>query len=199
MDMDRIMGVITLKAPTYRQIADDPNATTPAAIIVAVVALISGFFGGLVRTNPASPGTLLAPNILAAILGAIVAVIITLIAWFVSAWVLAFVAKWFGGKTNTQEMLRVTGYVEIFGLVGVLSILALISPALLCVVGLVGFAAAILRLIGYIIGVREAAEFSTGNAVITAIIAAVINFIIRIVLLGIILTPIILAMGAGAR
>jgi len=89
-----------------------------------------------------------------------------------------------GGKTDTSEMLRVTGYVEVFSLVGVLSVLGLITPALLCVVGIIGFIAAILRLIGYVIGVREAAEFSTTNAIITAVIAAVVNFIIFAVIFG---------------
>lgn len=201
MDMDRIMGVLTLKAPTYRQIAEDPNATTPAAIIVAVVALLTGFVNGLIQRDTTGQN-LLAPNIGLAVVGAIVGVIIALIAWFVTAWILAFVSKWFGGKTNTQEMLRVTGFVEIFAIVGVLSILALVSPALLCIVGIIGFVAAILRLIGYIIGVREAAEFSTGNAIITAIIAAIINFLIVVTIGAIVLGAIAGAMGlanAAAR
>lgn len=196
--MDRIMGVITLKAPTYREIAEDPNATQTAAIIVAVVALISGFVSGLVRADPNNPTLTLAPDIGAAIVGAIIAVIFALIGWFVSAWVLAFVAKWFGGKTNTQEMLRVTGFVEIFGLVTVLTILALVSPTLLCIAGIIGFVAAILRLIGYVIGVREAAEFSTGNAIITAIIAAIVNFLIVVVVAGAVAVAILAAIGVGS-
>ncbi len=180
--MDRIMGVITLKAATYREIADDKNATTMAAIIVVIVRLISGFFSGLVSVNPQTGGA--AVSVVGAIVAAILTVIVGLIAWVISAWVLAFVAKALGGKTDTGEMLRVTGYVEIFGLIGVLAVLGLISPALLCIVGIVGLVVAILRLIGYVIGVREAGEFSTTNAIITAIIAAVVNFIIFAVIFG---------------
>lgn len=199
MDMDRIMGVLTLKAPTYRQIADDPNATQSAGIIVALVSLITGFVTGLVRIDPNSANGIASPNIVLAIVAAIVAVIVGLIGWFVGAWILAFVSKWFGGKTNTQEMLRVTGYVEIFNLVGVLSILALISTSLACVVGLVSLVAAILRLIGFVIGVREAAEFSTGNAIITAIVAAIVVFLIVALIGGGLLAIIAGAMGlAGA-
>ncbi len=194
--MDRIMGVITLKAPVYRQIADDPTATTQAAIIVVVVTLISGFFSGLVQVNPQTGAS--SASIIGAILGAIVAVIFGLIGWAFAAWVLAFVAKsFFQGKTNTMEMMRVTGYVQVFGLVSILSVLALVSTALACVAGLVGFVVAILRLIGYVIGVREAAEFSTTNAIITAIIAAVVQFIIVTVIGGAILGAVLLAMGAS--
>lgn len=198
MDMDRIMGVITLKAPVYRQIAEDANATTPAAIITAVVALISGFFGGAVTFDTAAQTSSF--NLMGGVIFAIITVILALIGWFVAGWVLAFVSKMFGGKTNTQEMLRVTGYVNIFGLVGILNILVLLTPILGCITGLIGLVAAILKLIGYIIGVREAAEFSTGNAVITAIVAAIVNFLIVAVIGGMIFAAVAGAMaftGAG--
>jgi hypothetical protein len=174
-DLDRIMGVITLKAPIYRQIADDQTATSQAAIIVVIAMLVRGFFSGLFKAS--ADGTF-GVSVVGAIVGAIVILILGLVGWWVAAWVLQFVAGMFGGKTNTGEMLRVTGYVQVFSLVAVLNILALISPALLCIVGLIGLIVLVLSIIGYVIGVREAAEFSTTNAIITAIIAAVVNFII---------------------
>ena len=192
--LDRIMGVITLKAPVYRQIADDQNVTSEAAIIVVITTLISGFFTGLVSTNAQGEASV---SIVGAILGAILGVIFGLIAWVVAAWILQFVAKMLGGKTDTGEMLRVTGFVQVFGLVSILNILALAGTVLSCVTGLIGFVVAILRLIGYVIGVREAAEFSTGNAIITAIIAAIVQFIIVAVGAGIV-AAIALAMGLVA-
>lgn len=193
--MDDLMGVITLKAATYRKIADDKSLTMMALIIVVVATLISGFFGGLVQVVS---GTSSSISIVGAVVGAIIGVIFGLIGWAIGAWILAFVAKqFFQGKTDTSEMLRVTGYVHIFNLVGVLNILGAITPALLCISGLIGFVAAILRLIGYVIGVREAAEFSTTNAIITAIIAAVVEFII-IAIGGVILVAISVAIGVTA-
>ena len=195
--MNRIMGIITLKAPVYKQIAEDAAATTTAAIIVVIAMLIKGFFGGLVNVNPQTGAT--SVSVVGAIVGAIISVIVGLIAWVVAAWVLQLVAGWFGGKTNTGEMLRVTGYVEIFSVVAVLNILALGGTALLCVTGLIGLVVAVLKLIGYLIGVREAAEFSTGNAIITAIVAAIINFLIVAVGGGAITLAVVGALGlAGA-
>ncbi len=198
MDMDRIMGILTLKAPTYRQVADDPNATQPAGIIVAVISLLSGFVGGLATPITDGSGNVLVPagNILAAIVFAIIAVILGLIGWLIGAWVLAFVSKWFGGKTNTQEMLRVTGFVNLFGVVSVLGLLALVGIGGLgqCLSAIVG----ILSIVGFVIGVREAAEFSTGNAIISAIIAGVISIVIRVVLLLVIAVPIVLALGLAS-
>ena len=198
--LDRIMGVITLKAPVYRQIADDKTATMQAATVLVIATLISGFFGGLVSIN-AQTGTT-AVSIGGAVLGAIIGVILALIGWVISSWVLQFVAKALGGKTDLGEMLRVTGFVEVFSLVGVLNILVLAGTALSCVVGLVGFVAAILKFIGYLIGVREAAEFSTTNAIITAVIAAIVNFIIVVVVGGgiaaVVVAALVLTGGAGS-
>jgi Yip1 domain len=179
---NRIMGVITLNASAYREIADDTTATNQALIIVIVVALIRGFFSGLVRLN-GSGG--FSASLGGAIGGMLAGVLIGLLAWVVAAWVLSFVAGWFGGKTNTGEMLRVTGYVQVFGLVTVLSVLILIAPILGCLSWLISLAIAILSLVGFVIGVREAAEFGTGNAIITAIIAAIVNFLIYLVVGGV--------------
>jgi len=191
------MGVITLKAATYRQIADDTTATGQAAIVFIIAKLIQGFFQGLVTIDPQSGAS--SVSIVGAIFGMIIAVIIGLIGWVITAWVLAFVSGWFQGKTNMNEMLRVTGYVEIFGVIAIITVLAAISPVLGCVVGLISLVVGILRLIGFIIGVREAAEFSTGNAVITAIIAAIINFIIVVVIGGAITLAVLGVLGvAGA-
>ena len=190
--LDRIMGVITLKSPIYRQIADDQTATSQAAIIVVIAMLVRGFFSGLFKAGTDGTFTV---SVVGAIIGAIVILILGLVGWWVAAWVLSFVAGMFGGKTNTGEMLRVTGYVQVFSLVAVLNILALISPALLCIVGLIGLIVFVLSIIGYVIGVREAAEFSTGNAVITAIIAAVVNFIIVGVIGGVIVGAVTAMVG----
>jgi hypothetical protein len=192
------MGVLTLKAATYRAIADDKTATGQAAIVFVIFSLIANFFGNLVKTDP--QGNILPVNVGGAVVGAIVGVIFGLIGWVVGAWILAFVAKMLGGKTDTNEMLRVTGFVEAFSIVAVLTVLALITPALACVAALILFVVAILRLIGFVIGVREAAEFSTGNAIITAIVAAIVRFIIEVVILGAVLGAILVAVGvAGAR
>jgi hypothetical protein len=177
--MNRILGILTLRVSTYRAIADDPNATRPAMLIVGLVSLFVGAVSGLVRTDPNNPQQLAPLEPLTVVEYALIGLVFGLIAWFVGAWVLALVARWFGGKTNTKEMLRVTGYVEIFALVSVLSLVTLWLPALTIVTSVVLFVVSILRLLGYIVGIREAAEFSTGNAIVTAIFALIAAFLIR--------------------
>lgn len=174
--MDRIMGVITLKAPVYRQIAEDPAATKTAAIIVAIISIVRGFSEGLVQLDPNTG--LFSTDFVRAVIGAVVIGALGMVAWAVGSWILAFVANMLGGKTNTQEMMRVTGYVAIFGIVSILVLLIVLLPVLGCLVGIMSFIVAILSIIGYIIGVREAAEFSTGKAIVAAIIAGIVNLII---------------------
>ena len=168
--IDKLMGVITFKAPTYRQIADDQAGTMMAAIIVVVVSIIVGAVGALLSSR--------------SYLLAVVQLIVALIGWGLGGWLLAFVAKtFFQGKTNTGEMLRVTGFTYIFGILGVIPIIG----------GLIG---AILQIIGNVIGVREAAEFDTTKAILTSVIAGVIIFVVEAVILGALVA--VLLVGAVA-
>lgn len=188
--IDRLIGVITLKAPVYKEIAEDTQGTTQAALIYIVCTAISGFFSRLVVAGKFQLGS--------ALLGMIFGVLIGLVGWVVTAWVLSFVANALEGKTDLQEMLRVTGYVSVFSLVGVINVLAVVG-ALGCITGLISFAVAILSLVGYIIGIREAAGFDTTKAVITAVVAVVVNFLIVVVIGGVIFGGLAaLFMGAAA-
>jgi hypothetical protein len=175
--IDRLIGVITLKAPVYKEIAEDTQGTSQAALIFIICTAVNGFFTHLVAAGEFHLGR--------ALLGLVFGVLIGLVGWVVTAWVLSFVANALEGKTDFQEMLRVTGYVSVFSLVAVINVLAIVG-VLGCVTGLISFAVAILSLIGYLIGIREAAEFETIKAVITAIVAAVVNFVIVVVIGGLI-------------
>jgi hypothetical protein len=160
--MDRIMGVITLKAPVYKDIASDPNATPQARNVVIIVAILSAIFGGAV---PVIQGS----GLIAGIVGALLALAFVLIAWYVNAWALAFVAKsFFKGQTETQNMLRVTGFTSVFQVV----------TYVLRIIPCLGFVGTILQIIGNIIGIREAGGLTTMKAVLTAIIAGVLVAII---------------------
>jgi hypothetical protein len=163
--MDRIMGVITLKAPVYRQIAEDQSATTTAAIIVAVVSVVAGvvgavFLSALGASLPAAPGQSLNP-----IGFALRTIIAGLVGWVVGSWAMAFAAKtFFGGKTNTGEMLRVYGFASIFGIIALIPCLGII--------------AVILEIIAVIIGIREASEFTTGKAIMTGIVGFIVVLVV---------------------
>jgi len=166
--MDRLMGILTLKAPVYKEVAEDRSATSTAGMIVIAVAIIVGIINGLLAGG----------NGAGVIIGTIVlSIILTPIGWFLNAWLLAFVAKsFFQGDTDTGEMLRVTGYAAIFRLAGVIPIIG-------------GLIALVLGIIASIIGIREAANVDNTKAILIAIIAGVIAAIVVFVLTAIILIP----------
>lgn len=171
--LDRIMGIVTLKPTTYRQVADDQNATGQAAIIVVVMAVVAAIIGAVVLS--AFSSALPAGTTGTSTLGFIVRTIVNaILSWLIGSWVFAFVSTtFFGGKTNTGEMLRVFGFTQVF------QILAII-PCIGAILAL------ILSVIGAIIGIREASEFDTTKAILTGIVGFVIllvvSFIVALVL-----------------
>jgi hypothetical protein len=179
--MDRIMGVLTLRAPVYRQIAEDPNATTTAAIIVAIVSIVSGVVGAVVVStigNQLPAGVTGTPT--NPIGYAIQTIIFGFIGWGVGSWVLAFVANALGGKTNTGEMLRVFGFAQIFNLLSII-------PCL----GIIGW---ILGIVAAVIGIREAAEVTTGKSIVIGLIGLVVLIVVSVVI-GLVLSLILRPFG----
>ncbi|MFL5732057.1 MAG: YIP1 family protein [Chloroflexia bacterium] len=171
---DRLIGILTFKAPIYREVAEDPAATQQALIVVVVSAILSALlYGG---STAATGGRYPIFNALGALFG-------TLIGWAIGAWFLSFVAtKFFNGRTNFQEMLRVTGYVAVFDI--------------LFGIPIIGFLAGILHLVGIVIGIREAAEITTTQAVGVGIITVVLLCVVLLVfaiLLGLCLAPFAIA------
>ena len=167
--MDRLMGIVTFKAPVYKEVAEDKTATQISALIVIVVGVIVGVISGLLG------GRDFIVRVLISLVGQVVG-------WLVGSWLLAFIAKtFFKGDTDTGEMLRVTGHTAIFNILGVIP-----------VIGIIG---GILQIIANVIGIREAAGFDTTKAILTAIIAGVIVFIV-IAIIGAIFAAIFI--GAAA-
>lgn len=164
------MGVLTFKAPVYKAIAEDQSATTTATIIVVVMAFVGGILGTLAVSLA---GSSLPPDQLAQ-LGSPARIVVstvvnTIVGWVVGSVVFGFVANMFGGKTDTGEMLRVFGFAQIFQVLNVVPCLGSI-------------AALVLSIIGAIIGIREAAEFSTSKALLTGVVGLVIVFIVNMII-----------------
>jgi hypothetical protein len=164
--VDRVVRVFRLDASVFREIADDQNAMTEAAIIVIVVTLLSALgsaIGALI--GRAGIGSVL----VGFIVNWIVSVLIGWIGWAILTYFVG--TSLFKGRTDIPEMMRVLGYASAPRLLGILGII----PCLGWIAALVG---AILALIAGVIAVREAMEFDTGNAIITVLISWVIAFVI---------------------
>ncbi len=114
---DRLMGVVTFKAPVYKDIAHDASAMQPAAIIVIAVAVVSGLISGLLGQG-------------GLVIGLITALLGVLLGWVIGSWLTAFVAKTiFKGETNTAEMMRVQGHTYIFNILSIIPVIGGIAAA----------------------------------------------------------------------
>lgn len=189
----RLIGVITLRAPVYREIAHDTNGTLQAAIVVIVVALVVGAIAAY-GTNLQMLGTAGVPGVSSSIpeqsknplARGIVMVIQELLIWGAASFVIAAVAKnMFRGKTDTGEMLRVFGFSRVFQILLILGVFDSTLAAIVSIAGLV------LSIIGSVIGIREATGFTTGKAAIVGVFAIVLVSIIIAFFTAFVLNPVV--------
>jgi hypothetical protein len=196
----RLLGIITYRAPIYREIAKDRSATGIAAAIVIVTSLLvgtlSGLFFGFALQSPEFEvmlremqqqyrelGLTIDPNQIAsisplvwmALFGAGLT-LYGLFFWFVPAWLSSLAAnKFFEEKEGTSvgEMLRVYGFVYIF------SLLLLIPIPIPFVVNLIVL---VLSMLGNMIGAREAGGLTTSGGILTVLFAFGVTVVLGLAL-----------------
>ena len=139
----RSIQIAKLDIPTFEAVEADTSSTQEAGAVV-VVASIIGSLGNLFTGG---------------LWGFIASIIILIAGWYIWAWLAAFIAeKVFDIQTtNTGEMLRTTGYAY--------------APRALGIIPFIGaFIGGIWSLVAIIIGMRQAAEMTTAQAIITAVV-----------------------------
>ena len=172
--INRIIGVLKLDVNTYEEIEADENATTQAAIVVAVVAIIGGLIGGGI--SAAMGGSFLGSflnQLLTAFIG-----------WFVWSAVTYFVGtSLFGGKATMGQMLRVLGFAQAPGILGIIPVCG-------------SFIGWLWTLVCTFIAIRQGLDLDNGKALMTAGVAFVAVIIVGFII-GAILGAVGLAAGAG--
>ncbi|MCB8976075.1 MAG: YIP1 family protein [Ardenticatenaceae bacterium] len=172
--LDRIIGVLKLDVNTFEAIEADESATSQAAIVVAVVAIVGGLIGGGI--SAAMGGSFLG-SFLRQLLGAF-------IGWFIWAGVTYFVGtSMFGGKSTMGEMLRVLGFAQAPGILGIIPVCG-------------SFVGWVWTLACTFIAIRQGLDLDNSKAAMTAVVA-LIAVIIASLIIGAILAAVGLAAGAG--
>jgi hypothetical protein len=156
---ERMIGAAMLDVSVYEEVEADESATSQAAGVVALVAVasaIGAYHGGL-------------GGIIAAVLGAFVS-------WALWAALTYLVGtRFLGGTATWGELLRTLGFAQAPGLLNVLGFIPIVG-------GLVRLAVWIWMLVTAVVAIRQALDFDTGKAVITAVISCVIIFVVSVVL-----------------
>ncbi|HYJ80904.1 MAG TPA: YIP1 family protein [Longimicrobiaceae bacterium] len=173
---ERMIGAAMLDVSVYEEVEADTTATSQAAIVVGIVAVagaIGAYNGGV---GPA--------------IGAIITAFLGWILWAVLTWVIG--TKVFKGTADIGEMLRTLGFAQSPGVLLVLGIIPVLGSIIAIVVG-------IWQIVTAVIAIRQALDFDTGKAILTAIISAIIIWVIMVfVVLAIVGTMFGVAAVAGA-
>ena len=143
----RMLGAAKLNVQTFEEVEADERATGQAAAVVAMVAVASA-------VGSADSG----------VWAAAFAPVAQIIGWLIWAGVTYIIGdKIFGGTATWGELLRTLGFAQTPGLLLVFAFLPLIGGLVRVVVGIWMLAAGI-------IAIRQALDFSTGKAILTAVV-----------------------------
>ena len=155
--MNRAIGAAMLDVNAYEEVEADTGATGQAAAVVLIVAVCSA----VGSSGEGSAGML--GGALGALLG-----------WLVWAGVTNLVGtRLLGGTADWGELLRTLGFAQAPGVLLILGIVPILG-------GFVGPGVGIWVLVAGVIAIRQALDFSTGKAVITALISAVMVFAVAV-------------------
>ena len=143
--VDRMRGAALLDVATYEEVEHDNEATGQAAVVVVIVAVCSAI-GAVWRGGPS---IIMAP--VTAILGWLL--------WSAVAYLIG--DKLLGGTATWGELLRTVGFAQSPGVLMIFGIIPLLGGIVRAVVGL-------WLLVAGIVAIRQALDFSTGKAIITA-------------------------------
>lgn len=145
--LDRMMGAARLDVATFTEVEHDTSLTTQAAGVVVMVALAKAI--GAWDIGPTS---------------ALVTALASLAGWLIWAGITYLIGdKLLGGTATWGELLRALGFAQAPGVLLVFGVLPLIG-------GLLAFVISLWTLVAGIVGIREALDFSTGKALITAVL-----------------------------
>lgn len=153
--IERILRALKLDPTLYREVALGEQFTTEAAMIAVGVAVLAGI------------GSLLSGSFVGFLMGIILGLLLGWVLW-------AFLAQWIGGlqggTANFNQMLRGLGYARVPGALSLLSFIPILG-------GLLAFIGGIWSLVAGVIAIREAHQFDTTKAIVTAIVGWLVYII----------------------
>jgi len=164
---DRIIGALTFKKEVYADVEKDKTFTSTAWLLVVIVAFLNQL------------GTQSAGGIFKWIIAGIIGTVFTVAGFALAALIISWVGRQlFRADVDFEEMVRTLGLAYIWNIVGVIGIVGLISPALVCVLTPIRIIAGLLGFVSWLIAAKEALDLEWGQTLITVIIGAVAQWIV---------------------
>jgi hypothetical protein len=170
--VQRMVGAAMLDPAAYEEVEHDRSATAQAAMVVVLSAIAGGIgaSGGGDR----------------AVVGAVLMALLQWVMWCIVTYAVG--TGVFRGTATPGELLRTVGFAQTPGIFMALAGLPLLG-------GLIRFAVGIWILVAVVIAIRQALDVSTGKAVLTAILGAVVIFGILMTLLTLLVGSVMAVIG----
>lgn len=145
--VQRMQGAALLEVPVYEEVEHDTTATGQAAVVVGIVAVASAI--GAIGQGGG---------------GMIAGLISAYLGWLVWSGVTYFIGtRAFGGTATWGELLRTIGFAQSPGVLNIAAIIPILG-------WLVRLGVVVWLLVCGIVAIRQALDFSTGKAILTALI-----------------------------
>ena len=142
---DRMRGAAMLEIATYEEVEHDKDATGQAAVVVIIVAICTAI-GAVWRGGPS-------------IIAGPISAILGWLLWSAITYLIG--GKLLGGTATWGELLRTIGFAQSPGVLMIFGIIPILG-------GLVRVVVAVWLLFTGIVAIRQALDFSTGKAILTA-------------------------------
>lgn len=154
---DRMIGAAKIDVDVYREVEQDQTATKQAAGVVAIVAVCSAI--GWVGDGA---------------MGMLGGVLSALLGWLLWSGVTYLIGdKLLGGTATWGELLRAIGFAQAPGVLYIFAGIPLLGWLIRPVVG-------IWVLICGIVAIREALNFTTGKAILTAVLGWIVVMLLAV-------------------
>jgi len=166
--IQNMISAAKLDVNFFNAVEHDESKNQEALMVVIIAAIASALGNGILG--------IFSNGIIGGLLGAIFGLIMVVVGYYLWSYLTFYIGtKFFGGEAEVGEVLRTFGYSYS---PQVLSILAFIP----CLGWAIAFIAGIWSLVAGIVAIREAMDFDTGKAILTAVIAWVIMMVIFMLL-----------------
>lgn len=192
---ERIFGALRAPGKTLNQVAEE-NLWKEGLLIILIVALLQGLSSIASAGNqdifrylePFMEQPIMDPVQYSPIFIILSTLVGGLLGWVIMGAVFFLFAKLFKGRGTFSGMLAGLGYASTPYFIGapLAALTSLAGAAGYILSGVIGFATGIWVLVLYIIAIRESQQISTGAAIATFFIPAVLLFILALILIGII-------------
>ncbi|HJX04167.1 MAG TPA: YIP1 family protein [Dehalococcoidia bacterium] len=183
----RMWRAARVESQLYEEVEADSRSSGQALLAVALVSVASGIGAGISALMKGEA------SFLGFITGLFSGIIGALVIWFIFSllcfWLGTSIFKGPNTKATLGELLRTLGFAYSPGLLNIFSFIPVIGA-------IIPFVTLIWTVIAAVVAVRQACDFTTGRAIGTVIVAAIIPLIIM-VLLGLLIAGAFAALLKG--